>query len=145
MQISDTLGTSGQPTPEQFSEIKNCDYQVVVNLALSNSTNALPNEREIIESQGMEYVHIPVVWENPTWDNFSEFKDTMEANAGKKMFVHCAANMRVSAFVYLYRLFQGVDPEVAKTDLNKIWSPTPTWQNFIDQVINDYLNDYLAS
>ncbi|MEM7726768.1 MAG: protein tyrosine phosphatase family protein [Cyanobacteria bacterium P01_A01_bin.45] len=141
VEISDILATSGQPTPEEFSEIKNNGYEIIINLALANSSNALPNEREIIESCGMEYVHIPVVWENPTRENFSEFRNIMEVNADKKMFVHCAANKRVSAFVYLYRLCEGVREEIAKVDLDKVWTPNPIWQNFIDKVVNDYFND----
>ncbi len=62
LQISDRLGTSGQPTEEQFSDIKNAGYQTVINLALTNSSNALSDEPEIVENNGMEYIHIPVIW-----------------------------------------------------------------------------------
>ena len=103
IKISDFIATSGQPTTKEFSAIQQAGYQIVVNLALPESTNALPEEKQIVESQGMQYVHIPVQWENPTIENVTEFFHVMEANTDKKVFVHCAANMRVSAFVYLYR------------------------------------------
>jgi protein tyrosine phosphatase (PTP) superfamily phosphohydrolase (DUF442 family) len=137
IKISDTIATSGQPTQEQFSGIKEAGYQVIVNLALPESPNALKDEKQIVESQGMQYVHIPVVWENPTLENVTEFFCVMEANADKQLFVHCAANMRVSAFIYLYRrLHQGISDEDAKKDLQKIWIPNEIWQNFIEQVIS---------
>ncbi len=137
--ISDSIATSGQPTKEQFSAIKQSGYQLVVNLALPESTNALPDEKQIIESQGMQYVHIPVVWEKPTIENVNEFFSVMEANSDKKVFVHCAANMRVSAFIYLYqRLHESISEEEAKKDLHKIWIPNENWQKFMEQVIENY-------
>lgn len=137
LKISDTIATSGQPTQEQFSAIKEAGYQVIVNLALPESPNALKDEKQIVEAQGMQYVNIPVVWENPTLENVREFFSVMEGNADKQVFVHCAANMRVSAFMYLYRcLHQGISDEDAKKDLQKIWIPNDNWQNFIEQVIS---------
>ncbi|WP_238360689.1 fused DSP-PTPase phosphatase/NAD kinase-like protein [Iningainema tapete] len=112
---------------------------VVVNLALPTSSNALPDEKQIVESQGMQYIHIPVQWENPTIENVTEFFHVIEANTDKKVFVHCAANMRVSAFVYLYRrLHKHISEEEAKKDLNKIWVPNETWQKFIENVIEHH-------
>lgn len=137
LKISDTIATSGQPTQEQFQAIKEAGYQVIVNLALPESPNALKDEKQIVEAQGMQYVNIPVVWENPTLENVREFFSVMEGNADKQVFVHCAANMRVSAFMYLYRcLHQGITDEDAKKDLQKIWIPNEIWQKFIEQVIS---------
>ncbi|MEL6461172.1 MAG: protein tyrosine phosphatase family protein [Cyanobacteria bacterium J06621_15] len=133
--ISDKIATSGQPSVEQFSYIKEAGYQIVVNLALKDSSNALRNEKEIVESQGMQYIHIPVIWENPTEDKLQEFIQVMKNNLDKKVFVHCAANKRVSAFMYLYRRSQeGIDEEIAKKDLHQIWVPNEIWQQFIQDV-----------
>lgn len=137
--VSDSIATSGQPTKEQFSTIKDSGYQIVVNLALPTSSNALPDEKETVESLGMQYVHIPVVWEEPKFEDFTEFYNVMTENEDKKTFVHCAANMRVSAFMYLYnRLHENMSDEEAKKDLYQIWVPNDTWQKFIAQVIECY-------
>lgn len=137
LKLSDRIATSGQPNQEQFQAIKAAGYQVIVNLALPESPNALKDEKQIVESQGMQYVHIPVIWENPTIENVTDFFSVMEAIADKKVFVHCAANMRVSAFMYLYRyLNQGISDEDAKKDLQKILIPNEIWQKFIEQVIS---------
>lgn len=141
LQINNSLATSGQPTEKQFSEIKNAGYQIVINLALNDSSNALPNEAEIIKNLGMEYIHIPVIWEEPTLKNWENFVEVMDNNPDKKIFVHCAANMRVSAFIYLYRRQKRVNKEEAKQDLNKIWTPNEVWQNFIDRAIECYIID----
>ena len=65
VELSEKVGTSGQPTSEQFIDVKNAGYELVVNLALPTSTHALPNEADIVTSLGMEYIHIPVDWEMP--------------------------------------------------------------------------------
>ena len=56
----------------------------------------------------------------------------MEAFDGRRVFVHCAANMRVSAFVFLYRVLrQRVPPSEAECDLHAIWQPDGVWSRFI--------------
>ncbi len=139
LKLSEAIATSGQPTEEQFPAIKEAGYQVVVNLALPTSANAIPQEGEIVENLGMQYIHIPVVWENPTLENFQDFTNAMEANVDRRVFVHCAANMRVSAFMYLYnRIFKHLSEEQAKKSLHQIWTPNPTWQEFIENIIRHY-------
>lgn len=134
--IDEQLGTSGQPTSAQLAAIKEAGYEVVINLATGTTPRDLPREAEVVAQQGMAYVHIPVVWEHPTAENFAQFCAAMEATQGTKRFVHCIANMRVSAFVYLYRVLrQGLAPEAAQATLNQIWQPNAIWQQFIDETL----------
>ena len=87
----------------------------------------------------MEYIHIPVAWENPLIDDAKDFFKIMELNVKKKLFVHCVANKRVSAFMYLYRqIYDGISNEEAKKDLHKIWIPNQIWQTFIQNVMDAY-------
>ncbi|NJL78606.1 MAG: phosphatase [Richelia sp. RM2_1_2] len=137
LKISDKIATAGQPSLEDFPHIKQAGYQVVVNLALKDSSTALTNEQDIVEAQGMQYVHIPVIWENPKQENFQDFIQIIKINADQKVFVHCVANKRVSAFIYLYRrCIEGMDDQTAKQDLHKIWIPNQVWQQFIQEVVN---------
>jgi protein tyrosine phosphatase (PTP) superfamily phosphohydrolase (DUF442 family) len=137
--LSDAIGTAGQPRAEQFSSIQNAGYQVVINLALATSPQALPDEKEIVEQQGMEYIHIPVVWENPRVEDALHFFEAMKAHADKKVFVHCAANKRVSAFLYLYRtLHLEITQEEATRDLHQLWVPNDLWNAFMNQVIEQH-------
>jgi protein tyrosine phosphatase (PTP) superfamily phosphohydrolase (DUF442 family) len=132
LRISDTLDTAGQPTPEQFAAIKAAGYDMVVNLTMPTSTNALPNERELVIDQGMDYVHIPVVWESPTLDDLQRFFEVLDENHDRRVFVHCALNMRVSVFVLLYRILQkGTPLEIAEEALHRIWHPEGVWQDFM--------------
>ncbi|PSN12397.1 phosphatase [filamentous cyanobacterium CCT1] len=134
--IAPNLATAGQPTAEQFEALAQAGYTVVINLALSTSDNAIPNEAELVKSLGMTHFHIPVVWEAPTPTDLEIFFKVMERNRDYKTLVHCALNMRVSAFVYLYRVLRlGVEEPVALADLHRIWQPNPTWQALIDEML----------
>jgi len=137
--ITDNMATAGQPTEAQFVEIQAAGYQVIINLALPSSTNAIAHEQAIVESMGLEYIHIPVIWEHPTLADLDRFFQTLKENTNQKVFVHCAMNMRVSAFTYLYRVTQQhVDPKIAKVEMDKIWTPNETWQKFIEKAIQHY-------
>lgn len=137
--ISDTIGTAGQPTEDQFADIRAAGYEVVINLAMPDSSNALPHESELVAEQGITYVHIPVVWESPTLKDLEQFFAAMERLQHKRVLVHCAVNKRVSVFVFLYRVIrQGVLPEMALETLQKIWEPNDVWQDFMSRSLAHY-------
>lgn len=139
LQLSETVATAGQPTEAQIAALQTAGYRVVINLALPSSANALPNEQALVEMEGMTYIHIPVLWEEPTLADVEQFFSAMQTYAGQPVFVHCAKNMRVSAFMYLYRwLCQGVNETIAKHDLHRIWTPNDRWQAFMAQVVQRY-------
>lgn len=131
LQIDDRLATAGMPRPEEFAMIKRAGFSVVINLAMPTSDNAMPNEGELVSQQGMTYVHIPVDFEHPKPTDFERFTRVMDVFAGQRVFVHCAMNMRVSAFVYLHRLRHGVDRATAERDLKRIWDPDGVWRELI--------------
>lgn len=133
--ISEKLATGGQPKAEEFKLIREAGYQTTIDLAPPNSPNAITNEREIVTNLGMVYVNIPVIWDRPTMEDFSSFCRAMETFK-EPIFVHCAMNMRVSAFVYLYRyLILDISEAEAYSSLTSIWQPNPTWQKFIESAI----------
>jgi protein tyrosine phosphatase (PTP) superfamily phosphohydrolase (DUF442 family) len=103
LRIDDRLATSGMPKPSNFAALRQAGFEVVINLAMPTSDNAMPNEGNLVSAQGMTYVHIPVNFEAPQPTDFERFTKMMDVCAGQKVFVHCAANMRVSAFIFLHR------------------------------------------
>ena len=136
LSLTDNLGTSGQPTSAQLAAIKEAGYEVVINLATGTTPRDLPNEADVVAAQGMEYIHIPVIWDNPTEADLARFFETMDATQDKKRFVHCIANMRVSAFMFLYRVLrQGMPMEEARATMSQIWQPNPIWQKFIEAAL----------
>jgi protein tyrosine phosphatase (PTP) superfamily phosphohydrolase (DUF442 family) len=141
VQISDKLATAGQPRAEQLQVIKDAGYEIVINLANLDTKYDLPNEDELVKGLGMDYVHIPVVWSSPEPEDLHQFFATMDANSDKKVFVHCIANMRVSAFTMLYRVIkQHVPYEEAESAMLSIWNPeevNPMWWDFIEVALRE--------
>ena len=132
LRIDDGLSTSGMPQPDDFSALRQAGFDVVINLALPTSDNALANEGELVSAQGMTYVHIPVKFDAPQPTDFERFTRMMDACAGQRVFVHCAVNKRVSAFVFLHRLSHGTARGAAENDLTKIWQPDGVWRGFVN-------------
>ena len=136
IQLDDRVATSGQPTEAQFSLVRKAGYTTVINLAPKSHENALGNEDEILERMGIRYIHLPVVFTNPTREDFDRFVDVLESCDDDRIWVHCAANMRVSAFFFKYRTERlGWSSDEAETDLHRIWEPGKVmgvWQTFID-------------
>ena len=132
LQISDRIGTSGQPTLEQLPLIRDAGYEVLISL-IPPGHNTPPEEGDTARELGMEFIQIPVIWAGPTRQNLLDFFAAMDANAEKKVFVHCHVNMRVSAFMYLYRTVRlGMDPDDAEVELHDIWVPDGIWKEFVE-------------
>src|SRR6185436_16613924 len=137
LRIDGRLATSGMPQPDDFAALRQAGFDVVINLALPTSDNALPNEGELVSAQGMTYVHIPVKFDAPQPADFERFTRVLDACEGQRVFVHCAANKRVSAFVFLHRLNHGADRATAESDLKKIWQPDGAWREFVNQWLGE--------
>jgi protein tyrosine phosphatase (PTP) superfamily phosphohydrolase (DUF442 family) len=134
LSIDDSLGTAGQPTEAELAEVAAAGYAVVVNLGLLDPKYCLPDEASAVASLGMAYHHIPVRFDAPTVDDFRAFVAAMDAWRGRKVFVHCAANYRVSAFVALYgELRLGWTRARAEELARRMWQPNDTWRALIDR------------
>lgn len=137
--IGHALGTAGQPTEAQFETIRANGFEVVINLALPTSDNAISNEGSLVASLGMSYAHIPVDFKAPKERDFRTFCRVMDAFDDRPGFVHCAANLRVSAFVFLYRVLrQRVARTEAERDLHAIWEPDGAWSLFIEEQLKSH-------
>jgi RimJ/RimL family protein N-acetyltransferase/protein tyrosine phosphatase (PTP) superfamily phosphohydrolase (DUF442 family) len=134
--VFDDLWTSGQLSAADVARLPELDVAAVINLALPTSSNALPGEAEMITRLGISYMQIPVPWEQPEPQHLRQFFGVLDALAGQRVWVHCAMNYRVSAFVYLYRrLRRGETEQEARYPMSTIWKPDGTWQAFIEQAL----------
>lgn len=133
-QIDDRLATSGQPTAEQFQLIADAGFQILINLAPCSSSNAIATEDAIITGLGLVYVHLPVSWEHPTLKDVKLFFKLMESFSDTKVWVHCAKNMRVSCFIYLWQKhILHLAEDTALYPMQRIWSPQGVWQQLINE------------
>jgi protein tyrosine phosphatase (PTP) superfamily phosphohydrolase (DUF442 family) len=132
-QAAPDLATSGQPTEVQLGAIATAGYTVVINLALHNDPRySLPDEAASVRTLGLDYVHIPVQFGAPTEGDLLAFFDAMDRNSGRRVWIHCAANMRVTAFVGLYRALRlGWAEEDAFSLMRTVWKPDQVWSAFI--------------
>ena len=79
VQLDERVATSGQPTEQQLGLIKEAGYTTIINLAPKSHENALGNEDELLQALGIRYFHLPVVFTNPTRDDFERFIETFES------------------------------------------------------------------
>ncbi len=134
-QVFDWLWSSGQLSADDIRALPGLGVDVVINLALPTSSNALPGEAELVAGQGMSYIQIPVLWEHPKLEQFTQFAAVLNACAQRKVWLHCAKNMRASAFIYLYRKqVLGETEEQARFPMRHIWSPNAIWRAWMDSV-----------
>ena len=132
------LSSSGMPNAEQMDSVAEAGVQLVINLAPHDVPNAVPNEKELVESLGMEYINIPVNWNTPTKDGLNIFMDALDANTDKKIHVHCEANFRASGFILMYRVLRlGWKAEDAFAVMHTVWDEDayPVWKMFIEDML----------
>ena len=133
--VPDLFETSGQPNNKQLISIANGGYETVISLAPNTIIEGrIINEEDILKSNNITYIHIPVDFNNPLDEDFNKFVAALEQSKPKKIWVHCAANMRVSAFVFKYRRdVLGLSPKNIEEDLEAIWVPNKTWSSFLEK------------
>jgi protein tyrosine phosphatase (PTP) superfamily phosphohydrolase (DUF442 family) len=132
VQLEDRIATAGQPTRQELEAVANAGYQTVINLHVSPD---LPDEGEAVRALGLEYVHINVPWNEPKRSHLERFFAAMEARKDRRLFVHCAANKRVSAFMALYRIHKLGWPQAKALALADPSTFPPVWQAFIEEML----------
>ena len=136
--IGNDLYTAGQLLPEHINALSESEVKLVINLAVA-SEERNGSEGFLVTAKGINYVQIPVIWDNPTAADLALFFAVMDGREARKTLVHCFANYRASAFTYLYRVLRlGVDEVEARKDLEVVWNEeafenSPQWRKFIDQ------------
>ncbi len=141
IQVSDRIGTGGQPTREQLEAARDEGYQAVINLAPSDAENfALADEEHVVTDLGLIYHHIPVAWTDPRPEQFAAFCAAMQQVGDRKVLIHCAANYRVTAFFSSYAIRHlGWTTEQADALVSRIWNSNPRY------AMDDIWRRYIAA
>ena len=141
VRYSPNLTTAGQPQEEELRAIADAGFQRVIFLAFNDHENAVKNEDRIVRSLGMEFFHIPIIWNAPTIRDFDNFAALMLTS--EKTLVHCEVNFRASVFGFLYQvIYLGMALDDARSLLTTIWIPNSTWEGYIAAVLHDKGIDY---
>lgn len=134
-QNTDRIASSGQPSPEEFKEIAEQGYDVVINLAMPEHKHSICTEGSLVTTLGMTFIHIPVPFDAPNEDHYREFMGYMDALKDKNVWAHCIVNARVSAFLFRYLLEScGFSAQQAATPVLEAWLPEmdDVWKAFIN-------------
>lgn len=132
--IDDHVATSGRVASDDLAGLRSEGFEVVVNLLPDQSPYALAGEREIVEAQGLEYVHVPVDFARPTVTDYEEFERVMDRIDGRRALIHCAANYRASAFYSCWAVRRGRwTREEADRLVGSLWNPAehPGWPELL--------------
>jgi protein tyrosine phosphatase (PTP) superfamily phosphohydrolase (DUF442 family) len=130
--ISPTLVTSGQPNAESLAKLGSQGFRAVIYLAPPTVHDAVPREAEILREQGIEFINIPIQFNNPTDADFTAFMEAMAKLRGEKVLVHCQVNMRASTFAFLYRVIGLKEqPEQAYEAVSRVWTPSGPWKRLM--------------
>jgi len=135
----DKLSTSGQPREEEFKLIAQAGFEVIINIRPEFEMLYVFDERKIVSSLGLDYYQIPITFDSLNKETLVNFFDVLELNKGKKIFVHCHRNIRVSVLVILYRIIiLGWQREVALKEFSQFIEVTPMWESYIDEHIRQF-------
>lgn len=133
--ITENTHTCGSINTKDIAALKSAGFQHIISLN-TDDLKVIQKERETVESLGMEFIHIPVSWEDPSIESLRQFFEQMESQENSRLLVHCELNWRVSVFMYLYRtLILKEEESLARKDVLQVWNPwkDQTWMAFINQ------------
>ena len=132
IEISPLLITSGQPTPKALAGLGALGIESVVYLAPSSVTDAVKNEPDLLQQQGIEFVHIPIPFNAPTEEHVIAVSKTLQRLSGKRVLVHCQVNLRASTMVFLHRVVTlKEEPSRAYEAVSRVWSPEGPWRTLV--------------
>lgn len=65
-QYNESFSSSGQPTAEQLQLVSTSGFDRVIYLGFTDNDTAIEFEDSIVKKLDMEYVHIPVIFHQPS-------------------------------------------------------------------------------
>jgi len=138
-EYSPQFSSSGQPTANQLGAVSRAGFDRVIYLAFSDNHTAIESEDRVVKKLGMDYLHIPVDFENPTLEDFEDFAAVMNRDKQARTLLHCQIALRASTFSFLYRvIYGGVPMAEAKQGLDAVWVPDKIWYRFIIAVLKQH-------
>ena len=119
-------------------------YEIVLSMCQPIDSVTLEDEDELVSAAGMRYIHLPVTYASPQLDDYELLRDILRSVQERKVWLHCAKNYRVSAFMYIYHVIEMTKvPDEARAILYRVWEPNETWKALIDEAVEKYAGQYL--
>ena len=141
--ISPLLVTSGQPPVASLASLSQEGMKAVIYLAPVSVAGAIAEEPALVTKQGIEFVHIPIPFGEPTEDHFAQCSAQLKRLRSKKVLVHCQVNMRASTMVFLHRVIVGKEsPSLAYSAVTQVWSPQGPWLALVKRLLAKHKIDF---
>jgi protein tyrosine phosphatase (PTP) superfamily phosphohydrolase (DUF442 family) len=135
--------TSGQPDAQELRTLKARGFGAVIYLAPPTVHDAVADEHKIVAAQGLEFINLPIRFDNPTDADFDAFAALLKSLGERKVLVHCQINLRASSMVFLYRaVVLKDDPRLAYEAVHKVWVPDDVWKRFIERQLARHEIDF---
>jgi uncharacterized protein (TIGR01244 family) len=123
VRMDERITTSGRLQEADPARLAAIGVRHVVNLALDEHPEALPDESAKMAAAGLRYTHIPVPLDAPSDAHYDAFVAAIE-ESDEPVHVHCIANFRVSAFFCRYhRERHGMPAAEARAIMERVWTP----------------------
>jgi uncharacterized protein (TIGR01244 family) len=119
---ADGITTSGKLEVRDPARLAAIGVRHAINLALDDHPEALADEAALMMAEGIAYTHIPVPFDAPTPEHVAAMAEALTAHPGPHH-VHCIANYRVTAFLYLLDCAAGVPEAEARARMAAVWDP----------------------
>ena len=136
--LTELVSCSGSLKGLDWQSMLDNRYELIINLLPYHHKYSVANEKEAVEALGINYIFIPVDWQNPKNSELEDFVLAMANNKEKKMHIHCAANYRASAFyaIYAYKQLDWSKEKSYKL-IASVWqlADYPIWQKFVANYI----------
>jgi uncharacterized protein (TIGR01244 family) len=121
--LSPRITTSGSLQGGDPARLAAIGVRRVINLAMPDHPEALPDAAAAMAAAGIAYLPIPVPFDAPDDSHYALFAAAL-AQDDAPVHVHCVMNWRVSAFFYRWhRQACGMDRDRARSLMNQQWSP----------------------
>ena len=137
LRLSPRITTSGRLQEGDPARLAEIGVRHVINLAMPDHPEALPNAEAEMAASGLRYTHVPVPFDAPGKEHYRAFAAALEGD-NEPVHVHCIMNWRVSAFLYRWNRARGMDEGEARRQMEAIWSPdendhpdAPKWAAFV--------------
>ena len=123
VRLDDRITTSGRLREADPARLAAIGVRHVVNLALDEHPDALPDATTHMAQAGMRYTHIPIPFDAPTDAHYDAFVAAIE-DSDEPVHVHCIATLGVWAFFYRYhRDRHGMPAAEARSIMERVWTP----------------------
>jgi protein tyrosine phosphatase (PTP) superfamily phosphohydrolase (DUF442 family) len=132
---NENLAAGGQPTPEQIEELKKSGFDIIINISPGSAKNALHNEHQIVEKNGMDYFHFPIDCSNLREIHYKTISGLLNSLEDKKIFMHCGANIKTSNLIHMYHVLEkGLDEQESLQILRKMQEPEEKWFKYFKKM-----------